>query len=72
MGRSQCTPGCQEPHSCCAALAETGNGGELRRETTIPQIAQRLHMGSWKSLNNKLYLVGKQDTKESKSKRDKK
>jgi REP element-mobilizing transposase RayT len=33
----------------------------LRRETTltIRQIAQRLHMGSWKSLNNKLYLLGR-------------
>ena len=33
----------------------------LRRETTltIRQIAQRLHMGSWKSLNNKLYLAAK-------------
>ncbi len=33
----------------------------LRRETTltIREIAQRLHLGSWKSLNNKLYLAGK-------------
>jgi REP-associated tyrosine transposase len=33
----------------------------LRRETTlsIRQIAQRLHMGSWKSLNSKLYLRSK-------------
>jgi putative transposase len=33
----------------------------LRRETTltIREIAARLHMGSWKSLNNKLYLAGK-------------
>jgi hypothetical protein len=33
--------------------------GRLRRETTltIREIAQRLHMGSWKSLNNRLYLV---------------
>jgi hypothetical protein len=33
----------------------------LRRETTltIRQIAQRLHTGSWKSLNNKLYLAAK-------------
>ena len=33
----------------------------LRRETTltIREIARRLHMGSWKSLNNKLYLAGK-------------
>jgi hypothetical protein len=34
----------------------------LRRETTltIRQIAERLSMGSWKSLNNKLYLLGKE------------
>jgi REP element-mobilizing transposase RayT len=34
----------------------------LRRETTltIRQIAERLSMGSWKSLNNKLYLFGKE------------
>src|SRR6266478_6190003 len=40
--------------------------GRLRRETTltIRQIAQRLQMGSWKSLNNKLYLAGQQDAKE--------
>jgi len=33
----------------------------LRRETTLTvrEIAQRLHMGSWKSLNNKLYIAGK-------------
>jgi hypothetical protein len=33
----------------------------LGRETTLTsrQIAQRLHMGSWKSLNNKLYLAAK-------------
>ena len=33
----------------------------LRRETTltIREIAQRLHLGSWKSLNNKLYLARK-------------
>jgi len=33
----------------------------LRRETTltIRQIAQRLQMGDWKSLNNQLYLRGK-------------
>ena len=32
-----------------------------RREATLTvrEIAQRLHMGSWKSLNNKLYLAGK-------------
>ena len=27
---------------------------------TIRQIAERLSMGSWKSLNNKLYLLGKE------------
>ncbi|HEY2953593.1 MAG TPA: hypothetical protein VGK40_13470, partial [Verrucomicrobiae bacterium] len=33
----------------------------LRRETTltIRQIAERLHLGSWKSLNNKLYLCSR-------------
>jgi putative transposase len=33
----------------------------LRRETTltIRELAARLRMGSWKSLNNKLYLAGK-------------
>jgi len=33
----------------------------LRRETTltIREIADRLRMGSWKSLNNKLYLAGR-------------
>ena len=33
----------------------------LRKETTltIREIAERLHMGSWKSLNNKLYLAAK-------------
>ena len=43
-------------HSRMLALA-----ARLRRETTltIRQIAQRLHMGSWKSLNNKLYLGNK-------------
>ena len=37
----------------------------LRRETTltIRQIAQRLSMGSWKGLNNKLYLAGKTNRK---------
>ena len=34
---------------------------KLRRETTltIREIAGRLHMGSWKSLNNKLYLAAR-------------
>ncbi len=34
----------------------------LRRETTltIRQLAQRLHMGAWQSLNNQLYLRSKQ------------
>jgi REP element-mobilizing transposase RayT len=43
------------------ALAE-----RVRRETTltIRQIARRLHMGSWKSLNNKLYLRKKAAAKE--------
>ena len=38
----------------------------LRRETTltIRQIARRLQMGSWKSLNNKLYLRKKTAAKE--------
>ena len=42
--------------------------GRLRRETTltIRAIAERLHMGSWKSVNNRLYLTGKRDAKESK------
>jgi Transposase and inactivated derivatives len=42
----------------------------LRTETTltIRQIATRLHMGSWKSLNNKLYLAGK-TSREMKRKR---
>src|SRR2546423_515715 len=33
----------------------------LRKKTTltIREIAERLHMGSWKSLNDKLYLAGK-------------
>ena len=33
----------------------------LRKETTltVPQVAQRLHMGSWKSLRNRLYLRNK-------------
>jgi hypothetical protein len=37
----------------------------LRKETilTIREIAERLHMGSWKSLNNKLYLAGKANRK---------
>jgi hypothetical protein len=36
----------------------------LRRETTqtIRQIAQCLHMGTWKTLNNKLYLAAKAST----------
>jgi hypothetical protein len=44
------------------ALAE-----RLRRETTltIRQIALRLQMGSWKSLNNKLYLHKKAAAKEA-------
>jgi len=40
----------------------------LRRETTltIRQIAQRLQMGSWKSLNNHLYLLNKTTSKDAK------
>ena len=40
----------------------------LRGETTltIRQIAQRLHMGSSKSLNNQLYLRNKAAAKETK------
>ena len=43
----------------------------LRRETTltIREIARPLHMGSWKSLNNKLYLAAKRKSKEPKSKK---
>ena len=43
----------------------------LRRETTltIREIGQRLHMGSWKSLNNRLYLAGNLDVQKAKSKR---
>ena len=38
----------------------------LRRETTltIREIAQRLHTGSWKSLNNRLYLAKKRLAKQ--------
>ena len=38
--------------------AKLALAARLRRETTltIRQIAQRLEMGSWKSLNHKLYL----------------
>jgi REP element-mobilizing transposase RayT len=48
--------------------------GRLSCETTltIREIAQRLHMGSWKSLNNRLYLAGKENAKESKSERARK
>ena len=48
--------------------------GRLRRETTltIRQIARRLHLGSWKSLNTRLYLAGKQSAKASKSKKGEK
>lgn len=49
--------GAAKSHPAKLALA-----GRLRRETTltIRQIAGRLHMGSWKSLSNKLYLARKQ------------
>ena len=45
----------QRPKSDAAIL---NLAARLRRETTltIRQIAERLHLGSWKSLNNKLYL----------------
>ncbi len=35
----------------------------LRRKTTLTlrQIAQRLHLGSWQSLNNQLYLRAKRE-----------
>ena len=48
-------------HPIKLAMAE-----RLRRETTltIRQIALRLRMGSWKSLNNKLYLAGKAKRKQ--------
>ena len=41
--------------------AKLALAARLREETTltIRQIAQRLHMGSWKSLNNKLYFLRK-------------
>jgi hypothetical protein len=41
--------------------AKLALAARLRRETTltIREIARRLEMGSWKSLNNKLYLAGK-------------
>jgi hypothetical protein len=34
---------------------------QLRRETTLTlrQLARHLHLGSWKNLNNKLYLLSK-------------
>jgi len=40
----------------------------MRRETTltIRQISERLRMGSWKSLNNKLYLRSKSKEKHNK------
>ena len=39
----------------------------LRKETTltVPQIARRLEMGSWKSLRNQLYLLRKREAKEN-------
>ena len=39
--------------------AKLALAARLRRETTltIRQIAERLRLGSWKSLNNKLYLL---------------
>jgi putative transposase len=46
----------------------------LRGETTltIREIARRLHMGSWKSLNNRLYLAGKTKNKATAHERAKK
>ena len=39
--------------------AKLALAARLRRETTltIRQIAERLRLGSWQSLNNKLYLL---------------
>jgi REP element-mobilizing transposase RayT len=55
-------PGHAKNHPQKLALA-----ARLRRETTLTlrQIAQRLHMGSWKSLNNKLYLRNQAARKET-------
>jgi hypothetical protein len=39
---------------------------------TLQWIASRLQAGTWKSLNNKLYLVGKQNANQSKSEKVKK
>ncbi len=48
--------------------AKLALAARLRRETTLTvrQIAERLHMGSWKSLNNKLYLRRKTEAEEVK------
>ncbi len=48
--------------------AKLALAARLRRETTLTvrQIAERLHMGSWKSLNNKLYLRRKTEPEEVK------
>jgi hypothetical protein len=45
----------------------------LRRETTltIRKIAGRLHVGTWKSLNNKLYLAAKAKDKGNDEKAEK-
>jgi len=47
----------------------TAMADRVRRETTlmVRQIAQRLHMGSWKSLNNKSYLRRETGIEEAKS-----
>jgi len=58
------------PGECAGPL--TGVNDTKDDPFAIRQIAQRLDMGSWKSLNNKLYLAGKRTAKESKSKRAKK
>ena len=48
-----------------APPAKLALAARLRRETTLTvrEIAGRLQMGSWKSLNNKLYLAGKLENK---------
>ena len=55
----------QRPKSDAAKL---NLAARLRRETTltIRQTAQRLHLGSWKSLNNKLYLRSRSKGKHNK------
>ena len=47
--------------------AKLALAARLQRQTTlrIRQVGQRLHMGSWKSLNNKLYLLSKTQQNET-------